>query len=306
VKGRTATASRLSGAHVGLVCMTMWLAGLAASPAVAGTYVYWVSSGDSIGRANIDGSGVSAQWQYVTTGQVSGLARDTGYLYFPNYQVQSNFRSIGRINSDGGGLNTAFINATSGQGLVWSVAVNSTHIYWADPGRGTIGRANVDGTGANLDLIQYSVNAAIRSYNIAVDNNHIYWSTDNNWIARANLDGSGVQPNFIPGNDPRAIAATNTHIYWANFSTNRIGRANLDGTGVNQDFITTSRPPLGVAVDGQYVYWSNYYSVGSANSGSIGRANLDGTGVDNAFIAAVEPTQIAVGPDTEGFADGFE
>lgn len=114
MKGRTATGNRLSGATVGLVCMTMWLAGLVASPAIAGTYVYWVSSLNSIGRANTDGSGVSAQWQYVSNGQVFGLARDTGYLYFPNYEIQSNFRSIGRINSDGGGLNTAFINATSG------------------------------------------------------------------------------------------------------------------------------------------------------------------------------------------------
>lgn len=290
----------------GLSFAMVLLAGLALTPAGAGTYVYWVNSGDSIGRANVDGSGATPQWQFVSNGQVFGLARDTGHLYFPNYETQSNFRSIGRINSDGSGLNRSFINAMSGQGLVWSVAVDDTHIYWADPGRGTIGRSNVDGSGVNLGLIQYTINGAINSYNVAVHDNHIYWSTDNNWIARANLDGSGVQPNFIPGNDPRAIAADSTHIYWANFSTNRIGRANLDGTGVNQNFIATSRPPIGVAVDSEFVYWSNFYSISTPNSGSIGRANLDGSGVDNAFIAAVEPTQIAVGSDVEGFANGFE
>lgn len=308
VTGETAIPGRsgpYSNASRLLFAMTL-LTGLSATPALAGTYVYWVNSNNSIGRANIDGSGVSAQWQYVSNGQVSGLARDTGHLYFPNYEFQSNFRTIGRINSDGSGLNVSFINATAGQGLVWSAAVNNTHIYWSDPGRGTIGRANVDGTGANLDLIQYTVNAAIRSYNIAVDGAHIYWSTDNNWIARANLNGSGVQPNFIPGSDPRAIVANSTHIYWANFATNRIGRANLDGSGVNQNFISTSRPPLGVALDDQYVYWSNYYNLATPNSGSIGRANLDGSGVDNAFISAIEPTQIAVGSDTEGYANGFE
>lgn len=288
----------------GLACGCALLAA-PVTPLLAGTYVYWVQSNNTIGRANIDGTGVAAQWQFVSNGQVSGLARDTGHLYFPNYEFQSNFRSIGRINSDGSGLNRTFINAMSGQGLVWSVAVNDTHIYWADPGRRTIGRANVDGSGANLDLIQYS-NGSINSYNIAVGGNHIYWSTDNNWIARANLDGSGVQPNFIPGSDPRAIAANGSHIYWANFATNRIGRANLDGTGVDQNFIATSRPPLGVAVDDQFVYWSNYYNFAVPNSGSIGRANLDGTGVDNAFIPSLEPTQIVVGSDTEGFSDGFE
>jgi virginiamycin B lyase len=38
------------------------------------------------------------------------------------------------------------------------------------------------------------------------------------------------------------------HIYWANFGTGTIGEANLNGTGVNQNFITGADCPIGVAV----------------------------------------------------------
>ena len=68
----------------------------------------------------------------------------------------------------------------------------------------------------------------------------------------------------------------------------RIGRANLDGTGVDQNFILVRTNeffdyPCGVAVDGEHVYWAWLNSV-LEGVGSIGRANLDGTAVDQDFI----------------------
>ena len=81
-------------------------------------------------------------------------------------------------------------------------------------------------------------------------------------------------------------AQANAFVYWGN-DTDTIGRSNLDGSGVNQSFITT--PVYGVAVDGQYVYWTNAYS------SAIERANLDGTGVDQSFITGASgPNGVAV------------
>jgi len=39
--------------------------------------------------------------------------------------------------------------------------------------------------------------------------------------------------------EPESIAVDSGHIYWGNLFNHSIGRANLDGTGVNQNFITT-------------------------------------------------------------------
>ncbi len=62
-------------------------------------------------------------------------------------------------------------------------------------------------------------------------------------------------------------AQADAFVYWANFVGPTIARANLDGSGVNQGFITGASSPVGVAVDRQYVYWANSggNSIGRAN-----------------------------------------
>ena len=194
------------------------------------------------------------------------------------------------------------------------VAVDGQHIYWANSGGDTIGRANLDGTGVNQSFIT----GARYPHGVAVDGQHIYWT--NNHATRSGVRTSTAPASIRASSPARAtpygVAVDGQHIYWANYSTTRsaartstvpasirasspapaprrgggrrpahllgqllrsgtIGRANLDGTGVDQSFITGADGPHGVAVDGQHIYWAN-------SPGAIGRANLDGTGVDPA------------------------
>jgi sugar lactone lactonase YvrE len=60
-------------------------------------------------------------------------------------------------------------------------------VYWANAGNGTIGRANLDGTGANQSLI----GGVGTPCGVAVDAAHIYWANDSGSgaIGRSNLDG---------------------------------------------------------------------------------------------------------------------
>jgi hypothetical protein len=124
------------------------------------------------------------------------------------------------------------------------MAVDGQHIYWASLTFGTVGEANLDGTGVNQSLI------AGNPFAVAVDGQRIYWpSAGSNTIGEANLDGSSVNQSFITGaNDPVAVAVDGRHLFWANETGGTIGEASLDGTGVNQSFVTGAAQPTGVAV----------------------------------------------------------
>ena len=131
--------------------------------------------------------------------------------------------------------------------------VNVGHVYWTDFATGTIGRANLDGTGANQSFIS----GASGPVGVAVDAGHIYWTNDlMSTIGRANLDGTDANQSFIStASRTPTVAVDAGHVYWTNFGagtstgTGTIGRANLDGTDVNQTFISAPFSPFGVAVD---------------------------------------------------------
>ena len=286
-------------AAVALVTLAVAILALAGR---ADAFVYWTNSAGgtdesgSIGRANLDGTGVNQG--FIGATDPHGMAVDGAHVYWAGASV------IGRANLDGTGVNQSFIG--TGFGGISPGAFNpqqmavDSHVYWADSFRdqnnrlvGVIARANLDGTGVNDSFIV--VNDAA-SNGVAVDGAYVYW-TGANVIGRANLDGTGVDQSFITGaNEPWGVAVDGAHIYWVNAGNGTIGRANLDGTDVDQSFITgdPATEPEGIAVDGAHIYWANSQG-GTGGAGTIGRANLDGTGVDQSFITGVSsPLGVAV------------
>jgi hypothetical protein len=216
--------------------------------------------------------------------------------------------TIGRANGDGSDVRLAFVK---GAVQPCGVAVDSSHLYWADESTGAIGRANLDGSGADPSFIT----GADSPCGIAVDGAHVYWGNtalgNGSTIGRANLDGSGVNQRFITGaRGPCGVAVDTAHIYWANkgalgaTSGGTIGRANLDGSGVDQSFITGANDPCGVAVDASHIYWGNIGP--KEQSTTIGRANLDGSGVDESFVTGASgPCGIAVDGGDSGPSSRF-
>ena len=124
---------------------------------------------------------------------------------------------------------------------------------------------------------------------------HVYWGhyDGTSEIARANLDGSSMQPNFIAGLDQEGIdglALDGAHIYWRQMSYTSdgqllwsISRANLDGSDVQRNFIAGQGVggEGGLAVAGSHIYWGDWNNPGW----SITRANVDGGDVRTNFIA---------------------
>ena len=200
------------------------------------------------------------------------------------------------------------------------IAVDASHVYWSDFNAGTIGRANLDGTGVDQSFIP---GAGHYPNLVAVDDGHVYWANaemtgvgmlNGGSIGRANLDGTGVDQSFIPGgfifgvSEARGPAVDASHIYWSDIgpAPTTIGRANLDGTGIEDSFIEfplggDATIPLAVAVDSHHVYWANLGV--SSGDGAIGRASIDGTAVErNSSLAWAPPlrwqstTRTSTGP----------
>jgi virginiamycin B lyase len=121
-------------------------------------HVYWASvDGNAIGRANLDGSGADQSFITGLAGTRGGVAVDASHVYWVNLVD----RTIGRANLDGTGVDQSFITALVDP---LSVAVDASHVYWTDSGArrgtpplregvGTIGRANLDGTGVDQRFI---------------------------------------------------------------------------------------------------------------------------------------------------------
>lgn len=117
---------------------------------------------------------------------------------------------------------------------------------------------------------------------------HLFWANssggDGTTIARANLDGTGVNRSFIRGaQNPCGVAINRTHIYWGNRGTGSIGRARRDGRDVRPRFIEGAIFPCGVSLTSTHVYWANYF--GGSGEGTIGRARLNGSEATQGLVA---------------------
>jgi virginiamycin B lyase len=154
--------------------------------AVDAAHVYW-SSGGSIGRANLDGAGVDQS--FITGARRSyGVAVDAAHLYRAS-RTSSAFNrvsrgnvptgSIGRANLDGTGVDLSFITGAKDP---CGVAVDATHVYWADWRKDLIGRAKLDGT----DVDHRFITGASHPCWVAVDEAHVYWG---HWGTENGLSG---------------------------------------------------------------------------------------------------------------------
>jgi hypothetical protein len=208
--------------------------------------------------------------------------------------------TIGRANvGDGSQKKLEFITAHAS-----GMAVDGSHIYWANPSAGAIGRAQLNGEGdaTNVEeefITDTSAKATIEGQEVtlpgkpqyvAVNGEHIYWTNsadggkEHGTIGRAELGGGKPEPEFISGaTNPEGIAVAAEYVYWANggkeTATRTIGRAKqADGKEVEQAFIAVDDSsieftPQGLAVDATHIYMTIN---GAQKSNYVFRYDLDG------------------------------
>ena len=176
-------------------------------------------------------------------------------------------------------IDEGFIPANA---LGLATSPDGEYLYWADPVKGTIGRAN----------LKAPVPAA---------------TVDPEFIVPGNTEAE-THPIKEPGvfesapTTPRYVAADSEHVYWTNTGPlgkggsqyanqpvpngGTVGRATLDPlTGELEgtpepEFTKGAWDPQGIAVDGGHVYWG-HRGIGSGDA--IGRATIDGSQVEQDF-----------------------
>jgi hypothetical protein len=113
-------------------------------------------------------------------------------------------------------------------------------VYWANISDGTIGRANLNGTGAD----QFFIAGVSEPSDVAVDAAHVYWANGSDGrIGRASLDGSGVDQNFIAGPGAPVVSGVAVDA-GRSFSFGQVKRNNTKGTAT----LTTRVPGPGELV----------------------------------------------------------
>ncbi len=170
-------------------------------------------------------------------------------------------------------------------------------VYWTDEALGTIVRAEVGGTPADLVTGQTHSKLGLALDAVA---GKIYWAhgDEGSWsILRANLDGSAVEE--VLGTGARmaegiAIDSSGERIYWtefdpSGFNVSRVLSADLGGSDITE-LVGGLTDPIGIALHlcGGKMYWTD-----PAIAHRIYRANLDGSEVES-FLLAVNPFGIAL------------
>lgn len=156
-----------------------------------------------------------------------------------------------RANRDGGGV--SMVASSLGDGPAGGLAVDATHVYFADTGGGRIFSIPKDGSG------QLSVVAAnqLGPLGVAVNDRHAYWtSVDSGEVKRRSLDGGPVEIIASGQVGPSWIALGPNHVYW----TNRTGNAvmSADTASFRVRVVASGQDdPNGVALDGDTLYWVN-------------------------------------------------
>lgn len=160
--------------------------------AVAEGHIYWISPGPrEIGRAKLDGNAVEAEF-IPGVEAFAGLAANSEFIYWGD---TSGSGSIGRARLDGSGVEVDFIDPVDPI-IPYGVAIDPSHVYWANSMNDSIGRADIGGASIEEEFIPNAHPAGV-----AVDANYVYWGKAQppEAIGRADIDGGNIQSNFVPG-----------------------------------------------------------------------------------------------------------
>ncbi len=128
----------------------------------------------------------------------------------------------------------------------YSIAVDSTHIYWGDHG-GWVKRALKDGSGA-LEPVSQSGGSP---FSMTLTDTYVYWS-DSSYVWRAPKAGGREEQVPLPFGAPGAVQSDSKYVYVAAPGCAAIARLDLSTHGAETTTVTKT---FGYATGATYLYW---------------------------------------------------
>jgi hypothetical protein len=219
------------------------------------------------------------------------LAVDDQNVYFS----EPNVSKVSKIAKADGALTTF-----NTDGNPHGMTVAGGTVYWAnsqDPG-GYIGAFLVSSSAKTKPAINLK-----NPYEVAVDSQNVYWVT----LAgayRAPLAGApGAGTLLAPAIEALGIAVDGSYVYFSDYYKGTVQSVPLSG-GVVTDMATNQARPYMLAVDADYLYWTELGTLSGDPDGAIlKRAKSDGK---QTILARAQsaPSGIAVDNGTVYFTTG--
>ena len=134
-------------------------------------------------------------------------------------------------------------------------------VYWQSRD-GTIGKAGPDGSSPNESFITTGSGFA----GLATNGTHLFWGRQD-WLGRATVQGTDVNPNFASAGSPCAVVAVaadpaNAYYLVSCNTTRIIYRVPAGGGSAQPMGPSPSAAACGIAVDSTYLYWSDFDRIG--------------------------------------------
>jgi hypothetical protein len=119
---------------------------------------------------------------------------------------------------------------------------------------------------------------------IAADESYVYWSDSSGTVSKVAQTGGDVVA-LAQSTEPQGVALDQTYVYFSDPSLGAVLRVPKAG-GTSETIATGQDTPVQIAVDGDFVYWTNTSDLGP---GALMRAKKSG---------GAAPTQLATGKST--------
>jgi hypothetical protein len=171
-------------------------------------------------------------------------------------------------------------------GDYYGLSAAGDSVYWVRGADASVGMSILSCPSAGCVGAPRVIASSVRLSSMAVDESHVYWTSwDDTAVLRLPLAGGGT-PQAIALNTTAAdqIALSGSHVYWieqagqANASIKRVPK---DGSAPATILAAGQNHAATLAVDSDFAYWGNSFSVGS-----LARCPLTGCTADPTVLIA--------------------